>query len=67
MIGNGYLFLCDVYFNLGCVFYEGGIELLIRGMMVQKVQEVDLKFFDLVCNFLFGINMMGFDFVVLNI
>ena len=46
---------------------EGGIEPLIRGMMVQKAQEVDLKFSDSVRNFLFGTNTMGLDLVAINI
>lgn len=67
MIGNGHLSLRDAYFSPGRVIREGGIEPLIRGMMVQKAQEVDLKFSDSVRNFLFGTNTMGLDLVAINI
>ena len=42
---------------------EGGIEPLIRGMLVQKAQNVDTYFVDAVRNFLFGTNTMGLDLV----
>jgi len=67
MIGSGHLSLRDAYFNPGRVLHEGGIEPLIRGMMVQRAQKVDLKFSDSVRNFLFGTNTMGLDLVALNI
>lgn len=67
MIGSGHLSLRDAYFNPGRVLHEGGIEPLIRGMMVQRAQKVDLKFSDSVRNFLFGTNTMGLDLVAINI
>ena len=67
MIGNGPLSLRDAYFNPGRVLREGGIEPLIRGMLVQKAQNVDLQFSDSVRNFLFGTNTMGLDLVAINI
>lgn len=67
MIGSGHLSLRDAYFNPGRVLREGGIEPLIRGMMVQKAQKVDLQFSDSVRNFLFGTNTMGLDLVAINI
>lgn len=67
MIGSGHLSLRDAYFNPGRVIREGGIEPLIRGMMVQKAQRVDLQFADSVRNFLFGTNTMGLDLVAINI
>ena len=67
MIGSGHLSLRDAYFNPGRVIREGGIEPLIRGMMVQKAQNVDILFSDSVRNFLFGTNTMGLDLVSMNI
>ena len=67
MIESGHLSLRDGYFNPGRVISEGGIEPLIRGMLVQKAQNVDTYFVDAVRNFLFGTNTMGLDLASIGI
>lgn len=67
MADSGHLSLRDAYFNPGRILREGGIEPLIRGMLVQKAQNVDTLFTDAVRNFLFGTNTMGLDLASIGI
>lgn len=67
MTDSGHLSLRDAYFNPGRILREGGIEPLMRGMLVQKAQNVDTLFTDAVRNFLFGTNTMGLDLASIGI
>ena len=67
MTDSGHLSMRDAYFNPGRILREGGIEPLVRGMLVQKAQNVDTLFSDAVRNFLFGTNTMGLDLASIGI
>ena len=64
-VGN--LDLRDAYFNPGRVLGEHGIEPLLRGMLNQQAQKVDMLFMDAVRNFLFGTNTQGLDLMTYGI
>lgn len=64
---HGHLHLRDNYFSPGRVLRQGGIDPIIRGMIMNFCQEVDTKAVDGVRNFLFGTNTKGFDLVSINI
>ena len=63
----GHLHLRDNYFSPGRVLKQGGLDPILRGMILTASQEVDTKAVDGVRNFLFGTNTKGFDLVALNI
>ena len=48
-------------------FLTAGIEPLLRGMLQQRAQKVDLLFVDAVRNFLFGTNTQGLDLMTYGI
>ena len=63
----GHLNLRDNYFSPGRVLRQGGMDPILRGMILTACQEVDTKAADGVRNFLFGTNTKGFDLVAINI
>ena len=65
----GHLNLRDNYFSPGRVLNlkQGGLDPVLRGMIMVASQEVDTKAVDGVRNFLFGTNTKGFDLVAINI
>jgi hypothetical protein len=64
---HGHLNLRDNYFSPGRVLRQGGIDPMLRGMILTACQKVDTKAADSVRNFLFGTNTKGFDLVAINI
>ncbi|MCB0320143.1 MAG: peroxidase family protein [Bdellovibrionales bacterium] len=67
-IPEGPLSLRDGFFQPQRLLTEGGIDPVLRGLAVQKAQEIDIKVIDDVRNFLFGPpGAGGFDLAALNI
>lgn len=65
--GDSPLPLRDAFFNISYIL-EHGIDSVLKGLTMQKAQEVDGKFVDSVRNFLFGMpGAGGFDLFALNI
>jgi len=64
---HGHLNLRDNYFSPGRVLRQGGMDPILRGMILTACQKIDTTASDSVRNFLFGTNTKGFDLVAVNI
>ena len=63
----GHLYLRDNYFSPIRVLKQGGVDPILRGMIVTACQKIDTKASNSIRNYLFGTNTKGLDLVAMNI